>query len=409
MNDFMMRLTGCIALLVGLVACDGFLEVQNPGGIQDDNLDDPVVFEALVFGMEEDFGVAISELAPEAGVMADEWTYVGNSNSIRNFSEGLIRDDQIGGHWNRLQRALWVSEDGIERIRSVSGQAALDESPLGVRAHLVAGFANRVLGELFCESVFDGGPAEPHTVALERAENHFSEAARIAQNQGLTDGWTAAIGARASVRAWLGDWSGAEDDASQVPTDFFHGAQFWAEGATPPGPGGRGVNRVWRENIHTQVYTVAESRWGDVTTDPRVAFDTVYRDDGSVAPATDGLTPLLLQMKYPEPGADIPLVTGTGMLLLRAEARLRANDVGGAEALMNANRAAYGLDPISVSDESEAWAALQDERAAELWLEGRRFWDLRRWQAEGRSDFLDGRDTCIPISDRERNTNPNLS
>lgn len=399
-------LTLLVAAAVFLTACDEFLEVTNPGGIQDTALDDEVVFGGMVFGMEEDFGVALSELAMDGGVMADEWTYVGNAAATRNYAEGIIRSDQVDTHWNQVQRARWVAEDGVSRMIRIWGQARMDQSELAVRARLVAGFANRIKGELFCEAVFDGGPASPHTEAFERAEEHFTEAARMAQIQGLTDFRHAALGARASVRAWQGDWSGAEADAAEVPAGFSYEQMYWATGATFPSSGGRAGNWVWRDNAHRDLFTVAESRWAELGTDPRVRSDTLYSTDGTPRVANDGVTVFIQQKKYPEPGSDIPLVQGTELLLLRAEARLRGNDVPGAMGFINQNRAQYGLSAdLTAADAAEAWQILRDHRGAEVWLEARRLWDLRRWD----DPFLAGRDACIPISDRERISNPNLS
>jgi len=397
---------GLSTLLAGVVVttgCESFLEVQNPGGIQDDDLDSDVVFSAMVFGMEEDLGVALSELAMDGGVMADEWTYVGNAASTRNYYEGLIRSDQVDTHWNQVQRALWVAEDGLDRMLRVWGQEGMDRNELAVRARLAAGFANRLKGEFFCEAVFDGGPAEPHTAAFERAEEHFSEAARIAEGLSLPEYQIAAIGARASVRAWLGNWSDAESDAAQVPVGFSHYQMYWADGATFPSSGGRAGNWVWRDNAHRDLFTVAESRWADVR-DPRTPSDTLFAADGAVRVTNDGATAWLQQRKYPEPGSDIPLVQGTELLILRAEARLGAGDVAGAVNLINESRAHYGLAPVTATGEADAWELLKDERGAETWLEARRLWDLRRWD----DPFLSGRDSCIPISDRERISNPNL-
>jgi len=107
-------------------------------------------------------------------------------------------------------------------------------------------------------------------------------------------------------------------------------------------------------------------------------------------------------------------VKGTEMLLLRAEAALRNNDVAGAMALINLQRAFYGatqLPPLTATTVAQAWPILQKERGAVVWLESRRFWDLRRWNAEPppiKNTFLDNRDKCIPISEEEEQSNPNV-
>jgi starch-binding outer membrane protein, SusD/RagB family len=397
------KLAALVIAAVVLTGCDDFLEVTNPGGLQDNALDDDVVFSGMVFGMQEDFGVALSEMAMDAGVMSDEWTFVGNSATTRAYSEGIIRSDQVDNHWNQMQRARWVAEDGVRRMLKVWGNRT-DREELAIQARLSAGFANRFMGELFCEAVFDGGPAMPRDSAFARAQVHFSEAARMAEAQGRTALRYAALGGRASVRAWQGDWAGAEADAALVPVEFAHMQMYWATGATFPSSGGRAGNWVWRDNAHRDLFTVAESRWADVGTDPRTPSDTAYVG-GVPRMSNDGVTVFIQQKKYPGPDSDIPLVKGTELLLLRAEARLRANDVPGAMMLINQNRAAYGLsDDLAAADSSEAWEILRDHRGAEVWLEARRLWDLNRWD----DPFLAGRDRCIPISDRERITNPHL-
>lgn len=85
---------------------------------------------------------------------------------------------------------------------------------------------------------------------------------------------------------------------------------------------------------------------------------------------------------------------------IQAEAALRAGDVAGSIDLIDQPRAASDLAPLPVpATMDEAWAVLMNERGADLYLEARRLWDLRRWFAEN---------LCIPISQAERAYNPNI-
>jgi hypothetical protein len=130
----------------------------------------------------------------------------------------------------------------------------------------------------------------------------------------------------------------------------------------------------------------------------------------------DGRTPFFRQRKYNGLGADVPLTKGTEMLMLRAEERLRAGDVDSAMTLINLQRAFYSttqnpLPALTATTEAEAWPILKTERAAVLWMEGRRLWDLRRWNAEAppiKDTFLDDRDKCIPVSENEEQSNSNV-
>ena len=91
----------------------------------------------------------------------------------------------------------------------------------------------------------------------------------------------------------------------------------------------------------------------------------------------------------------------------------RNNDIAGAFTLINQQRAQYRLNALAApNDLATAWKVFQTEYGAVVWLEGRRLWQMRRWQAaSGPSHvtFLDGRANCIPISLAEMQSNPNAS
>jgi hypothetical protein len=140
--------------------------------------------------------------------------------------------------------------------------------------------------------------------------------------------------------------------------------------------------------------------------EPRTTWDTV-RTGTAVTKGANG-TPVFRQTKYKTLAAPVALTKGTEMLLLRAEAALRAGDVAATVTLINQERATFALPALAASTIADARTALQSERGYVLWLEGRRLWDLRRWFAEGTSTFLQARDKCLPPSADEQASNPNL-
>jgi hypothetical protein len=314
--------------------------------------------------------------------------------------------------WGSMHQARWVAESGIERMKEVLG-SGFDTSPLAARANLYAGLANRLLGENVCEAVIDGSAAEDFRVHFSRAEAQFTEAIRIAG--GLTGAirdslLRAANGGRASVRAWQGKWSEASSDAALVPVGYVFVAPFSTNTT------GENNDLVFETNNRLE-YTVFNTQWAQVFRDPRVPWDTVKTTGGAIAVGQDGRTPFFRQRKLNGLGADVPLIKGTEMLMLRAEAALRNNDVAGAMTLINQQRAFYNttaspLPPLTATTAAQAWSILQKERGAVTWLETRRFWDLRRWNAEAapiKNTFLDNRDKCIPVSLNEKQSNPNFT
>lgn len=391
--------------LAALVAagCGDLLEVTNPGPIADEALNTPAAMQALVTGMSADLSVAVSTTSIWGSVWSDDLTHSGTLGAPTVFARGTITPQEVNPWWGEAHRARWVAENGIERMKNVMG-ADFDRSPLAARAYLIAGFANRLLGENVCEAVFDGGPAEPFVRHFERAERQFTEALRIAEAAGEETLRLAALAGRASVRAAQGDWSGAVADATEVPATFRYDAIFSLNTA-------REQNGWTAVTITRGEYTVWNTQWEGVTDDPRVPSEPVLDPQGNVRPAANGTTPWIRQLKYRDDGADIALAKGAEMLLLRAEAALRDGDVPGAISLINQARTVHGLPGLSATTEAEAWPILHRERGAELWLEGRRFWDLRRWYEEtgpAHHDFLEGRDRCVPISENERLSNRNL-
>jgi starch-binding outer membrane protein, SusD/RagB family len=141
--------------------------------------------------------------------------------------------------------------------------------------------------------------------------------------------------------------------------------------------------------------------------DVRAPWDTV-RTGSTLTRGQDGTTLFFRQRKYNTIGDPVALAKGTEMLLIRAEAALRSNNVTSAMTFINQERATFSLPALTATTVDAAFTILMRERGALLWLEGRRLWDLRRWLAEGRNTTLRGRSVCVPISLEEQGANPNL-
>lgn len=276
--------------------------------------------------------------------------------------------------------------------------------------------------ENFCDAVIDGGPREPRSVYYERAIARFDQA----RAHGSSEVAMAATAARASVKAFLGDWNGAVADATTVPDDFvFHMPYHSTEGTTTH-------NRIQFASqaepykAHTQKFTKYEEYSlsdNNPNGDPRVPF-RVTDETGDAAVQCCGQVPWWPQTKYPEPGADIPLSKGAEMRLIEAEAMLIAGDWRGAMGRINGLREAAGVEAATASNALETWTALKRERGIVLWLEGRRLGDFFRWNrdnapgdrhplevpsgSQNEGSHLIQQDLCFPIARSEIDTNDNL-
>ncbi len=385
-----------IACVAMLAACD--LKVSNPGPIADDLLNNATAVPALVNGMSGDLSFALGRYLNRGALASGELSEAGLFIPETHYFQGSFVPQDVNADWGNMQTARWTAESGLRRMQTVLG-TAFESNVNTPRAYLYAGFANRLLGENVCSAVIDGGPAQSDSVYFQRADSLFTRAYTLATALNNTNVASAALGGRASVRAWLGNWTGAVADATLVPTAFVFNAIF--------------STNTTRENLDLANQTITRSEstvFGTVyasnNKEPRATWDTV-KTGTAVTKGANG-TNVFRQTKYKTLAAPVALTKGTEMLLLRAEAALRGGDVAGTLSLINTERATYALAPLTATTTDAAWSALQSERGYVLWLEGRRLWDLRRWFVAGTNTFLQGRDKCLPPSADEAASNPNL-
>lgn len=400
-------ITAGFALAASSFACDA--RITDPGPVDDSALDLELSQPAIVNGMTKSLSRAVGYIAYTGAAIGRE---VVSSGSAALFGitvkqrAGLL-DPAVGetnDHWLFAQQARWVAEDGVRRMRITSGDK-FKTSALAAEALLYVGYANRLLGENMCDAVIDAGPKQARRVFFDRAEAAFGEAATVAaaaNNQTLLN---AARAGRASVRIWIGDWTGAVTDATLVPTSFVYQVKFDATSLDL-------YNRIFWANgnqpyrAHSVVGTFYDGYYR-TTNDARVAWKT----NPAIPVGTVASVPWLFQIKYDKRESPINLSSGREMRLIQAEAMIRSGDWQGGFGLVNQGRAELEVPAWSASSVADAWVALKRERGIQLWLEGRRLGDLDRWIAgntPGAVEDMTGRNTCFPIGQTELESNPNL-
>ncbi len=439
--------------------CD--FSVTNPGPVADGNLDSLGRIEArraLVIGARRTLATILGAVPNGNGYGLAYWSAaeafeINPAGSTGSWGippwlqAGNLREDD--SPWSGAQQARWVAEDAIRRFK----ERSVPEDSLYAQLELWAGYSSRLLGENFCDAVIDGGPKEPITIFFTRAEGHFTEALRIAtalpqvtaaQQTRRTAHMNAAYAGRASVRAdlatWTSNnaatWASALSDANAVTSNTYvwqmpfydkdvnqANAIYWAIGDNP-------------YRAHTQWATYYENYYR-TTKDARVPWDsTAKQGDAAVQKfagypgVANSKVPFWPEGKYRSQASSINLSSGWEMRLIEAEYELAINNnAANAVAKMNLRRAALtpALPALTVTTVTQAWTDLKRERMMELWLEGRRLGDLRRWSVSGAPGVTyDGvwvtgeatpretmtspvtRGICWPIDRGEIETNPNL-
>lgn len=417
-----------IGLLVGAASCD--TDVVNPGPISAEFLGDPDAQAALVNGAGRALGDALNWLAYTSGAVAREVHPSGSTGSFGitpKQQEGLLEDDETNAQWENAHRARFMANTAIERIENLEA-ADQDQAQLA-QAYLWAGYTSRLMGEVFCEAVIDGGSAQASTAHLDDAIEFFNQAEAL----GSGDVATAAIAGRASANAFLGNWGAAVADAEDVPEGFSYVMPYYDLGDDNQ------ANRIYVAGkgspykAHSQIFTwIAEynpETGGVADTDPRVSW-RVSGENGDAASSCCGIIEWWPQTKYEGDASPIELSSYEEMQLILAENEIMNNGGAGLTAgmdIINDLRAAAGVnDDLTAADQAEAMTWLKREHAIEMWLEGRRLPALRRWEANGTpgdlqpleevgdgdtstGSHLSTRDFCFPISEGEKQTNPNVS
>jgi hypothetical protein len=373
---------------VVLAGCD--LGVTNPALIEETDLDTPNAVPAIVNGALGSFGIATTingggGIYSASAILSGELVHSGSWVPLREISQGIPNNEspENQSHWGNTSQARWQAEDAVVKAQGLVSDPSSNQWV--ALAQLYAGFSNRIMGEMFCDAVIDGGARQNHTAFSERSVGYFTDAAQTAQSGGHNNIRLAAIAGRAQALLNLGQYAEAATLAASVPTDFVY-AHVHSENS---GSEHNGVHNWTFRGDNGFQYTVWGTEFAEYGLDsfapgeggdPRVTFRS-RNAAGEPQVGGDNRRPVWRADKYPARNSSIPLAKGTEMRLIEAEAQLRQGNVTGAVGQINVVRSHHGLSPASATTEAEAWELLVRERGIELWLEGRRLGDLRRWGA----------------------------
>ena len=422
-----------LGLIAGAASCS--TDVVNPGPISSEFLNDPAAQVALVNGAGRGLGDAMNWIVYTTAAVAREVHPSGSTGSFGITPEqqqGYLSNDEVGTHWANAHRARFLASNTIDKILSLPAEDQ-NEDQLAL-AYLYAGYSSRLLGEQMCNSVFDGGPSGSSDLHLDSAVYFFTQAEGLATG----DLKTAAIAGRAAAYLQLGNFTAAVADAQEAitlgGTSFSYSMPYFDLGDANQ------ANRLYFAGAarpykaHSQIFTwIAEYNTTDTTVvgseataDPRVSW-RVSGETGDANSQCCGLISWFPQTKYTNEDAAIELSSYAEMKLILAENELRQNsDFAAAMVHVNDLRTAAGVPTVTATSLAEGWTFYKREHAIEMWLEGRRLPAMRRWNDAGDDEstlqplervgdgdtatgsHLATRDFCIPISEAEQDTNPNI-
>lgn len=404
---------GTLTLAIATTGCDNLLDVDLPGVVEYDSFtNNPASAQTLVVSAVGEFECALPQYIISSGIIAHElqvsgiigvWQNWGALRDVARNDEGNCTTTRTGtnvGIFNPLSRARVLAEEGYVRISGFPEAQVPNRSQLLGRLAAHAGYANTLLGEGMCEVTIDNGPALAPASVFSRAEEHFTSAIQHAQTAGDSDIRNLAQVGRARVRLNQGDLSGAIADAQAVPQGF----AYYTDYST--------VNPRRENNIHNSTWFQFHMSVHPDYRNPEIqgVADLRSQAQDMESLGVDNETPQWAPVKYSDRDSPVRLASWEEAQLIIAEAS------GGQAAvdIINTLRDQYGLPPYEGGSEAEILAQILEERAREFFLEGHRLNDMLRHglpfpTGATHKGQTYGTLTCVPLSDQERASNPNLN
>lgn len=406
--------------------CADYLQVTNPGAIENPTLDDPAYLGLMFDGVVGDFQPAFAWTALFSGAFTDELRM--HHSFFENLEIDQRRVTDVNGTYaaavfNGLHRARFLADTAAGRYRTILGDSVQNDLRYA-KTLAYAGYTWILLGENICETRMNaqGAPLQPAQLfagAIERFDAAIAAAAqartaaanitvaatraRVIAGADSTENMARVGAARAALNA--GNAAAAITYAQAVTpayvSDASQGFRFnltYRQGASS-GESRRMGSPYWEfvsaggswvslsgtgyENLndprvpHGEAGAISVAGGGSffVPNSPR-SFNTY---DGTVEGArfvgSGGTSGTVSRIR-------LASAIEARYILAEAQGNTPAN-----VAFVNDQRAIGGQLPLVVPTDAQYTAALREQRAREFFIDGHRMGDLRRYEAVSGDDL----------------------
>ena len=414
------------AVLLSTAACTDITSLTqvNPGQVSAATLFVPSNAQLLVNGAISDFECAYTRYVVGSGLLVDEL-----SNAIANtanfdfdarrlltnatYGTGTCGANQQPAIYSTLSTARGSADTVLARLREWSDAsipAGVNRTKLIGQAATYAGYSLVLLGEGMCTAAVNLSAELTPAQLFSEAKVRFDSAVTAATTVNDAPTLNLALLGRARALLNLKQTAAAGTDAARIPASFVAST------------GTDNVN-VRRQNF--AFLSINQNSWNTVdatfrgltingSPDPRVAVTNSGRNGTAVG------TVVWTADKYPLISAPTPIARYAEAQLIVAEAKQAAGDLTGAAAAINAVRATRsGVPAYDATGQTSAQvlATIIEDRRRELFLEGHRLGDIRRYALPlaptagtaypGGGAY--GTQSCFPLPDVERINNPNIA
>jgi hypothetical protein len=379
----LMRIIHRIGILVVAAvvstACGELFDVENPGNLTKEDLENMTLLPALANTSEGRVCDVYDNLSSANDLQGDGFTFIGSFTFTELFMWGHMEgyNSQYNGLYNDLGSARWVSDDMIRRLKDAVPNPTANRDV--ARALFWNAIARIALADHFKEVPFDGGAPIKPDVVLEQVLTRLDEAATVAQAANDVGLRAAAIATKARVYRSL-----YFERNKQL--SFFTSAVAAADQALQLQPTLNYVCRYGQPGSENTMANLWVALTGTVL-DPRYAVlaDPVsgVKDPRIPVGPAEFRAPephrgnVHKFYKYPLRDSPLPVARWAEARLILAEGYLLQNNLPAAVTQINMVRTAARLPAFASTDATRIYEQIRYERQAEFVGEGRRLQDHR--------------------------------
>ncbi len=417
---------GAVVAVIAAVSCSDLttLTQSNPGALSAATVYTPINAQLVTSGAISDFECAFSRYVVGSGLLVDELSVAISQSANYDYDArrmptngpygtGTCGANQQPPVYTPLSLSRRSADTAIRYLKGWTDAqmpAGVNRSKLIGQAYAYAGYSLVLLGEGMCTTAINLGPELTSAQVFAEAKIRFDSAVVYAGAGSDPSTVSFATLGRARTLLDLGNAAAAGTDAATIAPTFVVNMSTDA------------IN-IRRENfsfvsINQNTFSTVDPSFRGLTVngapDPRVAVTNSGKN--GTAPGVQLWTP----DKYSALGTVMPIARYAEAQLIVAEAKVVAGDLNGAATAINNVRATHpGLPTFSAAGlaASDVLAQIIEERRRELFLEGHRLGDIRRYSialspAAG-SAYTTGGGTygsqsCFPLPDVERINNPSI-
>ena len=377
------RIGTLAAVVLTTVGCDSLLEVELPGKVRDQDLDNPVLASALALAAESEFDCALGLYAQYMGLWANDLYVASNilfprlvqrRQPAQDQQDGSCESDYPHAMMLPMHMARAQAVRAIERLEAFDDADVPDKTLLLAKSHAYAGYSHQLLGEAFCGLTFDGGALVTREATMRTAIDFFATALALANQVSGSEALSLrnmVLVGRARAHLNLGEGPQVVVYASQVDARFARNAQMSASDS-------RRYNPIYMllppESRQYAVHPSYANLMVGGVADPRVPLV-----DEGLGTGFDAVTHMWGQAKFLDRAGDIQFASYREAQLMIAEVQGGQTAVDIINTLratvadlpwVDAGHPSLPLPPFVSTDAAEISAMVWEERRARAALPG---------------------------------------